>query len=81
MLELVSKIDSSCASESDTKSNNPVCVFLSNTFEIVVPRSPTLFSISIISFSFIPSDFFAALNTNFSETPNSIPSKSGLNFP
>ncbi len=60
---------------------NVVCVFCSRIIDAASPKSPPFVYSSSIFLIAIPDDFDTALIANFSATPNSIPSKSGLSFP
>ena len=60
---------------------NVVCVFCSKITAAACPKSPPFVYSSSIFLIAMPDDLETALIANFSATPNSIPSKSGLNFP
>ncbi len=60
---------------------NVVWVFCSRIIAAACPKSPLFVYSSSIFLIAIPDDFDIALIANFSATPNSMPSKSGLNFP
>ena len=64
-----------------SSTRNVVCVFCSKIIDAACPKSPSILYLSSIFLIGIPDDLEIALIASFSATPNSIPSKSGLNFP